>query len=119
MQYYKKLCLSIILFVICYLILYFINRINFRVNKNFVEKMSNLFNNNNNCDKNYNGSNYGSYNFDTYYGRESINNINYIYPVYSNKNYKNFTSSQFNYNDVYDADYRNTETKDHPFKYLN
>ena len=40
------------------------------------------------------------------------NNNIYKYPVFFDKNYKNFSDNGINYNDIYDAYYKNIETKD-------
>jgi hypothetical protein len=67
------------------------------------------------CNSDWNDSTYETYDFEKYYGRNSFKNgysdKYYKYPVYSNKNYKNFSSSAVNYNDVYDAVYNNIQTK--------
>jgi hypothetical protein len=67
------------------------------------------------CHSDWNNSLYETYGFEKYYGRNSYKNgysdKYYEYPVYSNKNYKNFSSSAVNYNDVYDAVYNNIQTK--------
>jgi len=59
---------------------------------------------------------FGNYTFDKYYGNYrkdyGYNNNIYQYPVFSDKNYKNFSDNGVNYNDVYDAVYKNIETKD-------
>jgi hypothetical protein len=95
MKYFKKIILCIILLALCYMVLYYISK-----------KIDGM------CNLNYNNSKYDSYNFEKYYGRNSYKNgysdKYYQYPVFFDKNYKNFTSSKYNYNDVYDAEYKNT-----------
>jgi hypothetical protein len=58
---------------------------------------------------------FDTYSFDKYYGNYrkdyGYNNNNYQYPVFYDRNYKNFTANGINYNDVYDAVYKNIETK--------
>jgi hypothetical protein len=44
--------------------------------------------------------------------KKSLENARYKYPVHFNKNYKNFSAPGINYNDVYAAYYKNTQTKD-------
>ena len=117
MKYYKKLLLSFVLFFICYMILYFLNRTSFSTNASSVkEGMTGGNSNFNGCHSDWNNSLYGTYDFEKYYGRNSYKNgysdKYYEYPVYAgNKNYKNFSSSAVNYNDVYDAVYKNAQTK--------
>ena len=95
MKYFKKIILCIVLIILCYIVLYYIS-----IKKDGM------------CNLNYNNSRYDSYNFEKYYGRNSYKNgysdKYYQYPVSFDKNYKNFSSSKYNYNDVYDADYKNT-----------
>lgn len=115
MNYYKKLFLSIVLLFICYIVLYFLNRTSFSLN--IESKKEGMTNGNsfNDCHSDWNNSSYETYDFEKYYGRNSYKNgysdKYYQYPVYSNKNYKNFSSSAVNYNDVYDAVYNNIQTK--------
>ena len=116
MNYYKKLLLSIFLLFICYMILYFLNKTTFSTNTSSVkEGMYSESTNLKECHSDWNNSLYETYNFERYYGRNSYKNgygdKYYEYPVYSNKNYKNFSSSAVNYNDVYDAVYNNIQTK--------
>jgi ABC-type dipeptide/oligopeptide/nickel transport system permease component len=90
MNYYTKLILCIFLFFICFIILRFISTKEGLVN-------------------------FGSYSFDKYYGNYrkdyGYNNNIYQYPVFFDKNYKNFSDNKINYNDVYDAVYKNIQTK--------
>jgi hypothetical protein len=69
----------------------------------------------NGCHSDSNNSEYELYNFEKYYGRNSYKNgysdKYYEYPVYTDKNYKNFSYNGINYNDVYDAVYDNIQTK--------
>jgi hypothetical protein len=55
---------------------------------------------------------FGTYSYDSDMSKKSLDNARYRYPVYFNNNYKNFSSPGVNYNDVYDAYYKNTQTKD-------
>jgi len=116
MNYYIKLILSIVLLFICYMILYFLNRTSFSVNETSLKEGMTTGNCAfKGCHSNWNNSIYEKYNFEKYYGRNSYkngySNKYYEYPVYTNKNYKNFSSSGINYNDVYDAVYNNIQTK--------
>jgi hypothetical protein len=88
MNYYKKLIICIVLFFICIMILRYVSS----RKESFVQ--------------------FGTYSFEKYYGRNSLKDPRYTYPVHFNKNYKNFTSNKYNYNDVYDAYYKNIQTKD-------
>jgi len=92
MNYYIKLFICLILFFICYMI---IRNISTSTKEHFIT--------------------FGNYSFDKYYGNYrkdyGYTDNNYKYPVFYDKNYKNFTSSKYNYNDVYDAYYKNTQTK--------
>jgi hypothetical protein len=58
---------------------------------------------------------FDSYSFEKYYGNYrddyGYNNNIYKYPVFFDKNYKNFSNNGINYNDVYDAVYKNIQTK--------
>jgi len=86
MNYYTKLILCTFLFFICFIILSFIS-----TKEGLVS--------------------FGSYSFDKYYGNYrkdyGYNNNIYQYPVFFDKNYKNFSDNKINYNDVYDAEYKN------------
>lgn len=107
MNYYNKLFLSVILFVICYIILYFISKPS---NNVILEKMSNY-----SCNVPHSNLGFGTYSFDKYYGRNSLPDARYKYAVHFDKNYKNFSDNRINYNDFYDAYYKNTETKDNRY----
>lgn len=115
MKYYKKLLLSLVLLFICYMILYYINKTSFSKNNLSAKEGMNNRNSFNGCNSDYNNSTYGTYNFEKYYGRNSYKNgysdKYYEYPVYTDKNYKNFSNNGINYNDVYDAVYDNIQTK--------
>lgn len=115
MKYYKKLLFSIVLLFICYMILYYLNKTSFSKNNSSSKEGMNNRNGFNGCNSDYNNSLYGTYNFEKYYGRNSYKNgysdKYYEYPVYTDKNYKNFSSNGINYNDVYDAVYDNIQTK--------
>ena len=117
MKYYKKLLLSFVLLFICYMILYFLNRTSFSTNtSSSKEGMTSGNGSFKGCHSDWNNSLYGTYDFEKYYGRNSYKNgysdKYYEYPVYEgNKNNKNFSSSAVNYDDVYDAVYKNTQTK--------
>jgi hypothetical protein len=54
---------------------------------------------------------FDEYSFDKYYGNYrkdyGYNTNNYKYPVFFDKNYKNFADNNINYNTVYDAEYKN------------
>jgi len=86
MNYYTKLILCIFLFFICFIILSFIS-----TKEGLVS--------------------FGSYSFDKYYGNYrkdyGYNNNTYQYPVFFDKNYKNFSDNAINYDTVYDAEYKN------------
>lgn len=90
MNYIKKLIICIVLFFICIMILQYISSTSTK--EHFVQ--------------------FGTYSYDSIMSKKSLQNPRYTYPVYFNKNYKNFTSNKYNYNDVYDAYYKNTQTKD-------
>jgi len=86
MNYYTKLILCICLFFICFMVLRYIS-----TKEGYVT--------------------FGTYSFDKYYGnyRKDYgykNNI-YQYPVFFDKNYKNFSDNSINYDTVYDAEYKN------------
>ena len=93
MKYYLKLLLCVVLFFVCYMIL---RSISTSTKESFLG--------------------FDSYSFDKYYGNYrkdyGYNNNIYQYPVFYDKNYKNFSEPGVNYNDVYDAVYKNIETKD-------
>ena len=93
MKYFIKLAVCFFLFLICLMILRYISMPS---KEQFVT--------------------FGNYSFDKYYGNYrkdyGYNNNIYQYPVFSDKNYKNFSENGVNYNDVYDAVYKNIETKD-------
>ena len=112
MKYYKKLFLSVVLMFICYMILYYLNRSSFRIK----EGMYSCNTGSCGCDSNSNNSAYGKYDFEKYYGRNSYKNgysdKYFQYPVYFDKNYKNFSANGINYNDVFEAVYDNIQTKD-------
>ena len=86
MNYYTKLILCIFLFFICFVVL------------SFVSTKEGLVN-------------FDTYSFDKYYGNYrkdyGYNNNIYQYPVIVDKNYKNFSDNSINYNNVYDAEYKN------------
>ena len=90
MNYIKKLIICIVLFFICFMILRYVS--NTSTKEHFVQ--------------------FGTYSYDSIMSKKSLQNPRYTYPVYFNKNYKNFTSNKYNYNDVYDAYYKNIQTKD-------
>lgn len=93
MKYFTKLALCIFLFLICFMILRYIS---IPGKEHFVS--------------------FGNYSFEKYYGNYrkdyGYNNNIYQYPVFYDKNYKNFSNPGINYNDVYDAQYKNIQTKD-------
>ena len=92
MKYFTKLAVCIFLFVICFMILRYISMPG---KEQFVS--------------------FDTYSFDKYYGNYrkdyGYNNNIYKYPVFVDKNYKNFSDNGINYNDVHDAVYKNIETK--------
>jgi hypothetical protein len=85
MNYYTKLILCICLFFICFIIL------------SFVSTKEGLVT-------------FDNYSFDKYYGNYrkdyGYNNDIYHYPVFFDKNYKNFNDNSINYDTVYDAKYK-------------
>ena len=92
MKYYNKLVLCGFLFLICYMILYYISQLPKKSEKeHFVT--------------------FDEYSFDKYYGNYrkdyGYSTNNYKYPVFFDKNYKNFADNSINYNSVYDAEYKN------------
>ena len=89
MNYIKKLIICIVLFFVCLAILRYVST---SVKEQFVQ--------------------FGTFGYDSDMSKKSLKNPRYIYPVYFNKNYKNFSASGINYNDVYDAYYKNIQTKD-------
>lgn len=89
MNYFKKLIICIALFFICFMILRYVSTSN---KEHFVQ--------------------FGTYSYDSDMSKQSLSNPRYTYPVYFNKNYKNFSNPKINYNDVYDAYYKNIQTKD-------
>ena len=89
MNYIKKLIICIVLFFICFMILRYVST---STKEHFVQ--------------------FGTFGYDSDMSKKSLQNPRYTYPVHFNKNYKNFTSNKYNYNDVYDAYYKNTQTKD-------
>ena len=92
MKYFIKLAFCIFLFFICFMILRYISMSG---KEQFVT--------------------FGTYSFDKYYGNYrkdyGYNNKIYQYQVFFDKEYKNFSDTGVNYNDVYDAVYKNIETK--------
>jgi hypothetical protein len=95
MNYYKKLGICFVLFLLCYAVIYYISTD--RTNK-MLENFTTVFD---------------SYSFEKYYGNNTDPNstTNFVYPVFYDKNYKNFSNPGINYNDVYDAVYKNTSQK--------
>ena len=89
MNYIKKLIICIVLFFICFMTLRYISTLG---REHFVS--------------------FGTYSYDSDMSKKSLANPRYRYPVHFNKNYKNFSAPGINYNDVYDAYYKNTQTKD-------
>ena len=92
MKYFTKLSLCIFLFFICFMILRYIS---IPGKEQFVS--------------------FDTYSFDKYYGNYrkdyGYNNNVYKYPVFFDKDYKNFSNSGINYNDVNDAIYKNIQVK--------
>jgi len=95
MNYYKKLIICFVLFLLCYAVIYYISSENAN---NILENFTTVFD---------------TYSFEKYYGNNTNPNTttNYVYPVFFNKGYKNFSDNNINYNDVYDAVYKNTNQK--------
>jgi|UniRef100_A0A6C0DHI4 hypothetical protein len=95
MNYYKKLGICFVLFLLCYFVIYLISR---ESTNTILENFTTVFD---------------TYSFEKYYGNNIDPNstTNYVYPVHFNKDYKNFSDNNVNYNDVYDAVYKNTNQK--------
>jgi hypothetical protein len=95
MNYYKKLIICFVLFLLCYAVIYYISS----------ENTNNIF-------ENFT-TGFDTYSFEKYYGNNTNPNstTNYVYPVFFNKDYKNFSDNNVNYNDIYDAVYKNTNQK--------